>query len=67
MLTAAFELQIGKVSQPIRTDDGFYLVWVSGIEPAPERAVLHRRLLGELSQTYGQEFVAAARIEMAVQ
>ena len=51
----------------IKTDEGYYLVWVAGIEPTPEKATLHRRMLGELSDSYGQELIASAKIQMLIQ
>lgn len=66
VLEAAFGLSIGKVSEPIKTGQGYYLVWLSGIEPTPERATLHRRMLGELSDSYGQELIASAKIQMLI-
>ena len=46
MLEAAFSLPIGKVSEPVKTDDGYYLVYVSGIEPTPDKPTVQRRMLG---------------------
>ena len=66
VLEAAFAMKIGEISAPIKTRNGYYLVWLSGIEPQPERATLHRRLLGELSAEYSRELVKAAKVQMLI-
>jgi hypothetical protein len=64
VLEAAFELSIGDISAPIRTAEGYYLVWVAGLEPDPDKAVVQRRLLAELAEIYTQEMATKAKIEI---
>lgn len=66
VLATAFDLKIGQTSRPIKTADGYYLVWVSGIESTPEKPTMHRRILGELSDGYSRELIASAKIEMVI-
>ena len=67
VLKVAFQLAIGEVSKPIQNSDGYYLVWVSGIEPTPDRPTLHRRLLGELSESYSKALITTAKIQILIQ
>ena len=59
-------MKIGEVSEPIRTKQGYFLVWVSGLEPEPHRSKIRSRLLGEMADRYNRELYEAAKIVIKV-
>ena len=66
VLDAAFAAEIGKVTAPIQTRDGFWLVFVTGIEPEPDEDVILRRLRKQLSDEYLQQLYKAADVKLKV-
>jgi peptidyl-prolyl cis-trans isomerase C len=66
VVSKAFEAKINKVVGPVRTKEGFWLVWVTGIEPEPDDDVILKGLRGQLSQEYLEELFKAAKIQMKV-
>jgi len=66
VLHKAFATGINKVAGPVRTKSGFWLVWVTGIEPEPVDAVVLKGLRRELGLAYLAELFKAADIKMKV-
>jgi parvulin-like peptidyl-prolyl isomerase len=66
VLKAAFSMKVGDVSQPIKTDSGYYLVWMSGIEPEPSKSVIRKRMLSEMADRYNRDLYNAAKIEYKI-
>ncbi len=64
VLDAAYHLDPFVVSEPVRTEQGFYLVMVSKIDPAPTDAQLLVRLREELAMEYVRDLVQSAKIEL---
>ncbi len=64
VLEAAFQVDVGEVTDPIRTKQGFWLVWVTGSEPEPDPEVVTGRLRGELRQEYLVELYKAADVKI---
>ena len=64
VLDEAFETPLGEVSSPIKTEEGYYLVWPSAEELPPEPSQLRARILKELAGVYNQELFEKASIEM---
>jgi PPIC-type PPIASE domain len=67
VLKAAFAMNVGDISQPIKTERGYYLVWLSGIEPVPEASVIRKRMLGEMAERYNLELYENAKVEYKVE
>jgi parvulin-like peptidyl-prolyl isomerase len=66
VLAAAFAAEVGKVTAPVQTRDGFWLVFVTGLEPEPKEDVILRRLRGELSDEYLKQLYKAADVKLKV-
>lgn len=66
VLAAAFRTDITVVSEPVRTEQGVWLVWVQGIEPEPKRETLFRRIRRELAGDLSNQLVVDAKVEMLV-
>jgi len=66
VLNEAFAAEINKVKGPVRTKEGFWLAWVSGIEPEPDDDLVLKGLRNELARDYLEELFAAAHIQMKV-
>lgn len=64
VLKAAFDLEIGQISAPIRAGQGYYLVQVNGIQPPPGIGVLHQRMREEMAQIYNRKLFEAAKVEV---
>jgi hypothetical protein len=64
VLAAAWTLEAGAVSPPVRTDEGWWLVKVSEIDPAPGDAQLVERLRSFRAQEFGRQLLEHADIEM---
>ena len=65
VLAAAFALEPGAVSAPVRTDDGWCLVKVLEVEPMPGDAQLLERLREANAHELQQQLLAGAKIELA--
>jgi len=68
----AFALKVGEVSEPIKTEEGYYLLYVSKIEDPPPLSAaereriqkeLHRRRLNEAKQRWLQEARQRAQVK----
>ena len=66
VLHKAFAATINKVTGPVRTKSGFWLVWVTGIEPKPDDGVVLKGLRSELAGDHMEELFKAADIQMKV-
>lgn len=64
VLAVAFALEAGAVSQPVRTEDGCFLVKVVEIEPDPADAELIERLRALRTQDVSKQILRDAAIEM---
>jgi hypothetical protein len=64
VLAAAFALPAGEVSQPLRTDDGCFLVKVLDVEPEPTDDVLLARLRDAKALELKQKLLADAKLEL---
>ncbi|MFN7588268.1 MAG: peptidylprolyl isomerase [Planctomycetota bacterium] len=64
VLAAAFALAKDAVSEPVRADDGCYLVKVLDVEPVPSDAELLRLLREQRSQALGSKMLADAAIQI---
>ncbi|MEQ1631229.1 MAG: peptidylprolyl isomerase, partial [Planctomycetota bacterium] len=62
VLAAAFALADGSVSEPIRADDGCYLVKVLGIEPALDDDAVIARMREQLVEDFTRDLLKNAKI-----
>jgi hypothetical protein len=65
VLAAAFALPPGEVSQPLRTDDGCFLVKVLDVETEPGDDVLLARMREAKALELRQKLLADAKLELA--
>ena len=61
---AAFALPRDAVSDPMRAEDGCYIVKVLDIEPMPEDAILLRGMHQDLEAALRQRILEAAKVEL---
>ncbi|MGA2667814.1 MAG: peptidylprolyl isomerase [Ignavibacteria bacterium] len=67
LLNTVFKLKDGQISEPIRTDEGYYIVQMKSITPFDEknyqsqRNVIMNSLIQERKQTISQEWLNALR------
>ena len=67
LLNTVFKLKDGQISEPIRTDEGYYIVQMKSITPFDEknyqsqRDVIMNSLIQERKQTISQEWLNALR------
>lgn len=66
VLRKAFEAKALEVAGPVRTEEGFWLVWVTGTEPEPADDLVLKRLRKQLAQDYVEELYKSADIQMKV-
>ena len=65
VLAAAFALSSGGVSEPIRADDGCYLVKLMGVEPTLDDDSVIARMREQLVEDYTRELLKEANIRRA--
>jgi hypothetical protein len=65
VIDAAFTLEVGTLSQPIETPEGWYLLRVDGAEPEPADELLLLRLRQDLQQRLRERMLAEANIRFA--
>lgn len=61
---AAFTLPAGGVSEPLRGEDGVYLIKVVEIEPEPSDAVLLQRLRELRARELGNSLIRDAKVQL---
>jgi hypothetical protein len=63
VVDAAFALADGAISEPLRGDDGYYLVKVLETEPEPDDATLLRRLREQASEDLKRQLVRDLQLQ----
>jgi parvulin-like peptidyl-prolyl isomerase len=64
VLAAAFAMQEGELSQPIRSEEGMHLVKVIAVEPAPTDAVVMARIREQRIDELTRSILEGSKLEI---